>query len=186
MKFHFSHNILYLKSRLYVQSRFVKSRLYCTWTSLPTHKKSVTNTELPSNPMKEHLGLYLARLWLSDDWKVLFNSISILELNSLKLKWKEKRKKERKKDWSDRRMDGWMGWDYTHSQSNTTQKAVSFWSSWSCCCCWNWIMHKSLHSTCWVVFSEILLILSTWEKERKQEGTGFPLIETAILQFTRS
>ena len=29
MKFHFGREILYLKSRLYVKSRFVKSRLYC-------------------------------------------------------------------------------------------------------------------------------------------------------------
>ena len=30
VKFHFGHKILYLKSRLYVKSRFVKSRLYCS------------------------------------------------------------------------------------------------------------------------------------------------------------
>ena len=30
VKFHFGHNILYRKSRLYVKSRFVNSRLYCT------------------------------------------------------------------------------------------------------------------------------------------------------------
>ena len=29
VKFHFGHFILYLKSRHYVKSRFVKSRLYC-------------------------------------------------------------------------------------------------------------------------------------------------------------
>ena len=30
VKFHFGHKILYLKLRLYVKSRFVKSRLHCT------------------------------------------------------------------------------------------------------------------------------------------------------------
>ena len=31
MRFQFGHEILYLKSRLYVKLRFVKSRLYCTY-----------------------------------------------------------------------------------------------------------------------------------------------------------
>ena len=37
MKFHFGHKILYLKLRLYVKSRFIKSRLYC---NLISNKKS--------------------------------------------------------------------------------------------------------------------------------------------------
>ena len=37
VNFHFDCKIMYLKSISYVKSRFIKSRLYCTWTSPPIH-----------------------------------------------------------------------------------------------------------------------------------------------------
>ena len=40
VKFHFGHDILYLKLRLYVKSRFVKSRLYCSSSSQASRGKA--------------------------------------------------------------------------------------------------------------------------------------------------